>query len=221
MKILWLQSLRVSVFAWNHIPNGIRFFQPACCNRSTSPDNPLQPFRRLVVINSHFESAFFHVICGSISSVKEDWTRTLPVMDLVEVIHTSGNRRSRPCHCPCSEIGWKRSVVNSWWKSFRLRSRMALTCRWAAADWDRPWTMSVMACWVFQILNVERVPIGRMAASVIVVAGSSRTCSSTGLPQRMNRNAWEILRRASVTATTGRWSSYSWATKGRPSSSWI
>ena len=56
--------------------------------------------------------------------------------------------------------------------------------------------MSVIAFWVFQMLKVDSVLRGRVAAKVNVVAGSSRTCCSTGLPQRMNRGVCDNRSRA-------------------------
>ena len=50
--------------------------------------------------------------------------------------------------------------------------------------------MSVIARLLRHTVNVENVRGGRMAASARVACGSSRTCRSTGRPQRMKRGSW-------------------------------
>ncbi len=75
-----------------------------------------------------------------------------------------GTIEDRPSHEPYSPTHSNRSVVNSIWKSFRLRSPMAAAWRSGASIAPRPWTMSNISRAEFQTVNVEIVLHGRIAA---------------------------------------------------------
>src|SRR5690606_13989471 len=85
-----------------------------------------------------------------------------------------------------------------------------------SAGADRPRTISSISRTVRHTENVAIVRGGRNAARASVVPGWSRTCRSTGLPQRRKRGTSGSRIRATVTATTGSSGSQDPARAGRP-----